>query len=66
MREIKIFKFFYILFIFHLIFTSCKAVDIQIQVPQRGGMNFIGFDPLEEFLNFNNDLERIANAMMGK
>jgi hypothetical protein len=66
MREIKKFHFTFILFIFQLNLFAYNSIEFQIQVPQRGGMNIMGFNPLEDFLRFNDDLEKIANAMMGK
>jgi hypothetical protein len=57
---------FIYLIIFQLSILIFHSLEIIIQEPQRREMNLFKFNPLEDFLKFNNDLEKMANAMLGK
>ena len=63
MREKNSFIFIK-LFIFLLHLFLHQSIEIQIQLPQARKMNFGRFDPFEDFLTLNNDIEQLANALM--
>jgi len=59
----NIYYFIYLL-IFQINLLIFQSFEIQIQVPQRRDIDLVKFNPLEDFLRLNDDIEKMANAML--
>ncbi len=56
--------YFIYLLIFQINLLIFQSFEIQIQVPQRRDLDLVKFNPLEDFLRLNDDIEKMANAML--
>ena len=56
--------YFIYLLIFQINLLIFQSFEIQIQVPQRRDIDLVKFNPLEDFLRLNDDIEKMAHAML--
>ena len=52
------------LFIFLFNFYILQSIEIQFEIPNGRDFNIRRFDPVEDFLTMDNDIEKIANAII--